>query len=74
MRVFRSQGTKITSNSWGGGGYSQALLDEINNELAAGNLFITASGNDGKENFAMETHSSPHHRNSVTIFATVVHC
>ena len=29
VRWCREQGAKITSNSWGGGGYSQALFDEI---------------------------------------------
>ena len=29
VRWCRSKGAKITSNSWGGGGYSQALYDEI---------------------------------------------
>lgn len=38
-------GCKLTSNSWGGGGFSQALLDAINAAGAAGQLFVAASGN-----------------------------
>ena len=38
-------GCKLTSNSWGGGGFSQALLDVINQAGAAGQLFVAASGN-----------------------------
>ncbi len=38
-------GIKITNNSWGGGGYSQALSDAI---AAGSNLFIAAAGNDGR--------------------------
>ena len=29
IRWCRNQGAKITSNSWGGGGYSQMVYDEI---------------------------------------------
>lgn len=36
-----------TNNSWGGGGFSQALLDAINRGGDAGILFIAAAGNGG---------------------------
>jgi subtilisin family serine protease len=36
-----------TNNSWGGGGFSQALQDAIERANAAGILFIAAAGNDG---------------------------
>ncbi len=39
-----------TNNSWGGGGYSQALLDAINRGGDAGILFIAAAGNDARSN------------------------
>src|SRR5262245_22834548 len=38
-------GGRLTSNSWGGGGFSQALLDAINAAGAAGQLFVAAAGN-----------------------------
>ncbi|HET9325283.1 MAG TPA: S8 family serine peptidase [Candidatus Eisenbacteria bacterium] len=38
-------GCKLTSNSWGGGGFSQALLDAINAAGAANQLFVAAAGN-----------------------------
>ncbi len=38
-------GVKLTSNSWGGGGYSQALKDAIDAADAAGILFVAAAGN-----------------------------
>jgi subtilisin family serine protease len=38
-------GVRLTSNSWGGGGFNQALLDAINAAGAAGQLFIAAAGN-----------------------------
>jgi thermitase len=38
-----------TNNSWGGGGFSQALLDAINRGGDAGMLFIAAAGNGGSD-------------------------
>lgn len=38
-----------TNNSWGGGGFSQALLDAINRSGNAGILFIAAAGNGGSD-------------------------
>jgi subtilisin family serine protease len=38
-----------TNNSWGGGGFSQALLDAINRGGEAGILFIAAAGNGGSD-------------------------
>jgi subtilisin family serine protease len=52
-------GVKFTSNSWGGGGFSQALLDAINAAGAAGQLFVAASGNSGAN-----TDTSPHYPSS----------
>jgi hypothetical protein len=39
-----------SNNSWGGGGFSQALLDAIEAQNAAGMLFIAAAGNDSSDN------------------------
>jgi subtilisin family serine protease len=38
-----------TNNSWGGGGFSQALLDAINRAGDAGILFVAAAGNGGSD-------------------------
>ena len=40
-----AKGVQLTNNSWGGGGYSQALYDSINAAGNAGALFIAAAGN-----------------------------
>jgi thermitase len=40
------------NNSWGGGGYSQALLDAIDRAGDAGILFVAAAGNDSSDNDA----------------------
>jgi serine protease len=41
---------RVLSNSWGGGGFSQALLDEINAANARDMLFVAAAGNNGTNN------------------------
>jgi len=46
--AFASTGAanvRVLSNSWGGGGFSQALLDEVNRANANGMLFVAAAGN-----------------------------
>ncbi|GCA70259.1 thermophilic serine proteinase [Microcystis aeruginosa NIES-2519] len=48
------KGVKLTNNSWGGGGYSQALYDAINAAGQAGALFIASAGNS-----AQNTDTSP---------------
>ncbi|MFH1038706.1 MAG: S8 family peptidase, partial [PVC group bacterium] len=52
-------GAHLTSNSWGGGGYSQALKDMIEAAGAANQLFIAAAGNDGSN-----TDTNPHYPSS----------
>ncbi len=44
-----NKGVKVSNNSWGGGGFSQALLDAINNAGAAGHIFVAAAGNGGAD-------------------------
>jgi subtilisin family serine protease len=41
---------RVLSNSWGGGGFSQALLDEVNLANANNILFVAAAGNNGSNN------------------------
>src|SRR5215510_5568930 len=41
---------RILSNSWGGGGFSQALLDAINRANSNNMLFVAAAGNNNSNN------------------------
>jgi subtilisin family serine protease len=41
---------RVLSNSWGGGGFEQALLDAINKAGANGILFVAAAGNNQANN------------------------
>jgi subtilisin family serine protease len=45
-----------TNNSWGGGGFSQALYDAIDAQRQRGILFIAAAGNSGSDNDATPTY------------------
>ncbi len=47
-----------TSNSWGGGGFSQSLLDAIVRGAKADILFIAAAGNSGSDNDATASYPS----------------
>ena len=43
-------GARVMSNSWGGGGYSQALRDAIQAADDAGVIFVAAAGNSASDN------------------------
>ncbi len=64
-------GVDLTSNSWGGGGYSQAMADAITAAQAAGILFVAAAGNDGADNDGMAHYpSSYEHDIIISVAAT----
>jgi len=48
-------GAHISSNSWGGGGSSQAMLDAIRAANTAGRLFVAAAGNSSSNNDTVPT-------------------
>src|SRR5215813_8956984 len=49
--IFGAQANlRILSNSWGGGGFSQALLDAINRANSNDMLFVCAAGNNNSNN------------------------
>ncbi|MFG0450122.1 S8 family serine peptidase [Shewanella sp. YQ_9] len=56
LKVNHGVDIKATNNSWGGGGFSQALKDSIEAAGEAGILFLAAAGNDTSDNDA-----SPHY-------------
>lgn len=59
LKVNHGVDIKATNNSWGGGGFSQALVDSIDAAGDAGILFIAAAGNDGDD-----TDVTPHYPSS----------
>src|SRR5262249_37780875 len=46
----RKMGIKITNNSWGGGGYSDAMANALSAYRAGGGIFVAAAGNDSSNN------------------------
>ena len=58
MKVNHGVNIVATNNSWGGGGFSQAMLDAINRGGDAGILFIASAGNNTTNNDASATYPS----------------
>jgi len=68
-----ANGARILSNSWGGGGHSQLLLEAIQRAEAAGVLFVAAAGNDASNNDQFPVYPASHNQeagNVVSVAAT----
>jgi subtilisin family serine protease len=62
---------RVLSNSWGGGGFSQALLDQINKANNNDMLFVAAAGNNGRNNDTTANYPSNYNApNVVAVAAT----
>src|SRR5439155_4940414 len=65
---------RVLSNSWGGGAFSQALLDEINKAGANDILFVVAAGNSATSNDATPSYPCSYHTaNEICVAATDSH-
>jgi subtilisin family serine protease len=53
-----------SNNSWGGGGYSQALYDAIERANAKNILFVAAAGNGGSDGVGDNNEVTPHYPSS----------
>ena len=60
---------RVLSNSWGGGGFSQLLLDEIKKAGTADMLFAAAAGNAGTNNDATPNYPSNYAASNVVAVA-----
>jgi subtilisin family serine protease len=60
-----------TNNSWGGGGFSQALKDAIDRAGNAGILFIAAAGNSGTNNDATASYPSGYTSANIIAVASI---
>ncbi|MCU7906825.1 MAG: S8 family serine peptidase, partial [Candidatus Thiodiazotropha sp. (ex Epidulcina cf. delphinae)] len=66
-----NNGAKIMSNSWGGRGFSQAMLDAVNAANDAGILFVAAAGNSRGDNDINPIYPASYNApNIVTVAAT----
>jgi subtilisin family serine protease len=62
---------RVLSNSWAGGAFSQALLDEINRANQNDMLFVAAAGNSASDNDAVPTYPASYAApNVVAVAAT----
>jgi subtilisin family serine protease len=50
QKLGSNANVRVLSNSWGGGGYSQSLVNAINAANADGMLFVAAAGNSNTNN------------------------
>jgi subtilisin family serine protease len=60
-----------TNNSWGGGGYSQALKDAIDRAGAQDILFIAAAGNSGTNNDASPSYPASYSSANIIAVAAI---
>jgi len=58
---------KLTNNSWGGGGFSQALFDAIQAARDVDALFVAAAGNGGSDGVGDNNDASPHYPSSYNL-------
>ncbi len=71
IKYATKMGVKIMSNSWGGGGYSEALKEAIEEAEAKGILFVAAAGNNGSDNDTEENYPSNYEvANVIAVAAT----
>jgi subtilisin family serine protease len=70
---LRTRGVNVvaTNNSWGGGGFSQALKDAIDRANTAGILFIAAAGNSGTNNDATASYPSGYTSANIIAVASI---
>lgn len=63
IQYAKSKGAKLSNNSWGGGSFSQALKDAIDN---SGQLFVAAAGNGGSDSVGDNNDVTPMYPTSYT--------
>ncbi|MBS4069934.1 MAG: S8 family serine peptidase [Algoriphagus sp.] len=70
---LKNKGLNIvaTNNSWGGGGFSQALKDAIDRAGSAGILFVAAAGNSGTNNDATASYPSGYTSANIIAVASI---
>ncbi len=60
---------RVLSNSWGGGGFSQGLLDEINKANTNNMLFVAAAGNSASNNDVVPSYPASYNAPNVIAVA-----
>ena len=71
VQYATANGARLTSNSWGGGGFSQALFDAIKEASDKGILFVAAAGNSRSNNDSTPSYPASYELpNIISIAAT----
>ena len=71
LKVRHGLNIVATNNSWGGGGFSQALQDAIQRANTVGILFIAAAGNASSNNDATQNYPSNYNVANVIAVASI---
>ena len=71
LKVRHGINLVATSNSWGGGGFSQALADAVERANQAGILFIAAAGNSSTNNDVTASYPSNYTSSNVIAVASI---
>ncbi len=71
MKTRHGLNIAATNNSWGGGGFSQALQDAIQRANQAGILFIAAAGNSGTNNDATPSYPASYPNSNIIAVASI---
>ena len=66
-------GARVMNNSWGGGGFSQALLDAINRANTANALFVAAAGNESNNNDTFPSYPASYDAPNIVAVAATDH-
>ena len=72
LKVRHGLNLPASNNSWGGGGFSQALKDAIDRAGAQNILFVAAAGNDGLSNDATTRYPSGYTSENIIAVASIV--
>ena len=64
-------GAKISNNSYGGGGFSQAFYDAILASGLQGHLFVAAAGNDSKNNDLLPSYPANYALDNIVTVAAI---
>jgi len=60
---------KVSSNSWGGGGFDNAFNTALNNARSKGHIFVAAAGNAGRDNDVTPNYPSNYPQDNVVAVA-----
>ncbi|MEM7384631.1 MAG: S8 family serine peptidase, partial [Verrucomicrobiota bacterium] len=67
----RRHGARVVNNSWGGAGFSRALLQAVERTLEADMLFVVAAGNDAADNDTEPSYPANYEVNNVISVASL---